>query len=189
MPFFTNLDPNALGQYLRDITFPDSDGMGGTYERTIRSDARSLTHDEMLGLLDPGADLRAAAPEDHQSDEWYTTDDILEDVLSMAPISACFEHRGYTIHMLNWLDGDAQLLFGIFDEETMLLQLENNDAKKSYRWQRTTLTTQQGSVTRCWVVRDREGGNVWGVYTDRESAEAAVEAGDGVVSQSTLHDH
>jgi hypothetical protein len=195
MPSFIDLDTNALGQYLRTITFPDSDDMGGTYERTLRSDAVPLTREQMMRVLVPGVVImpekaRKSLSVEEQQDryfEHFDAEDMLEDAQHCGLISAAFEHEGFTVHVLNWLDGDAQLLFAVLDGDTMLMKLENNDAKKSYTWQKRmldagALATARG---RCWIASDTDGKTV-GVYTAKSQAERA--AGDGgSITESTLN--
>ena len=110
-----NVDPNQLGEFLREITFV-GEGYGCYEIFDVRKDAREWSEKERLAFI------KEICPED----EWVFP-----------------QSRGYTyeegeiffIDVFWYWEGDGDLTFRIRNKDNKIIRIINNpDCKKDYGW-------------------------------------------------------
>lgn len=123
---FTDLlrygDDNAIGELLRDITFPE-EGYGCYTTFVVRADARQWSPRERLKY-------------------WKKTLLGCEDLHELAKdftglgSGYSYEIDHHRIDVCWYWDGDGTLTFLVYDPEGNPMRLlRNDDCKKSYRWE------------------------------------------------------
>lgn len=133
LQLFSNIEPNALGEFLRALTFP-GEGFGCYENFEVRPEAEKWEQTKQedfwfryFNEFTPEGEARSIAIEISEMGEGYTYR-LLDDFNIFIDVCWYWDGDGCLDFMVYEIDSEI-------DQKIIIRHIENTDCKKNYRWE------------------------------------------------------